>query len=69
MPIELSVSALSIAIESSITILEASFTLIYDVYSKGVTYDDCHLPMCNVYSRGHSISRYYIKIYVCKRRC
>jgi hypothetical protein len=40
---ELSVSdatILSVTPESSITILETSFTLIYDVYSTGVTYDD-----------------------------
>jgi hypothetical protein len=30
----------NIALESSITILEASFSLIYDVYSTGVAYDD-----------------------------
>ncbi len=30
----------SITLESSITILQASFTLIYDIYSTGITYDD-----------------------------
>ncbi len=30
----------SITLESSILILEASFTPIYNVYSKGITYDD-----------------------------
>ncbi len=30
----------SITLDSSITILEASFALIYDVYGTGVTYDD-----------------------------
>jgi len=42
-PLELSVSDAtiwSVTLESSITILEASFTLIYDVYSTGITYDD-----------------------------
>ncbi len=44
MPLELSLSDAtiwSVALESSIVILEASFTLIFDVYSRGVTYDDC----------------------------
>ncbi len=46
MPLELSVSdatIMSIAVESSIMFLEASFTIIYDVYSTGVTYDDWQL--------------------------
>jgi hypothetical protein len=30
----------SITLESSITILEASFTLICDVYGTGISYDD-----------------------------
>jgi hypothetical protein len=30
----------NITLESSIMILEASFTLIYDVYSAGITYDN-----------------------------
>jgi hypothetical protein len=30
----------SITLESSIAILEASFTLIYDAYSTGITYGD-----------------------------
>jgi hypothetical protein len=29
-------------------ILEASFTLIYDVYSTGVTYDDCQSSIDNL---------------------
>jgi hypothetical protein len=33
------------ALESSITIFEASFTLICDVYSTGVTYDDYQLTI------------------------
>jgi len=44
MPQESSVSGAiiwNITLESSITILEVSFTIIYDVYSRGVTYDDC----------------------------
>jgi hypothetical protein len=43
MPLESSASDTtiwSIALESSITILEASFTLIYDVYGTGFTYDN-----------------------------
>jgi hypothetical protein len=43
MPLELSVSdatIMSIAVESLIVILGASFTIIYDVYRTGVTYDD-----------------------------
>jgi len=42
-PLESSVSGAiiwSITLELSITILPASFTLINDVYSKGITYDD-----------------------------
>ncbi len=42
MPLESSVSDAtirSVTLESSIAILEASFTLICDVYSTGVTYD------------------------------
>ncbi len=35
----------SVILESSITILEAPFTLIYDVYSTGVTCDDRQLTM------------------------
>jgi hypothetical protein len=48
MPLELSVSNAniwSITLELSITILEVSFTLIYDVYSTGITYDDCQLTI------------------------
>ncbi len=44
MPQELSLSDAtiwSIALESSIMILEASFTLIFYIYSIGITYDDC----------------------------
>ncbi len=47
-PLELLVSEAtiwSITLESSITILEASFTLIYNVTSTGVTYDDCQLTI------------------------
>ncbi len=33
----------SVTQQFSITILEVSFILIYDVYSKGITYDDCQL--------------------------
>jgi hypothetical protein len=43
MPLESSVSDAtiwSITLESSITILQASFTLICDVYSTGISYDD-----------------------------
>ncbi len=46
MPLELSVSYAiiwSVSLESSIKILEASFTLIYDVYSTGIAYDDHQL--------------------------
>ncbi len=46
MPLESSVSdatILGITLESSIMILEMSFTLIYDVYSTSITYDDCQL--------------------------
>jgi hypothetical protein len=46
MPLESSVSdsrIWSVTVEWSITILEASFTLIHDVYSAGVTYDECQL--------------------------
>jgi len=35
----------SITLESSNTILEASFTFIYDVYSTEITYDDCQLTI------------------------
>jgi hypothetical protein len=41
-PLELSVSDAtiwSVTLESSITILEASFTLFYFVYSTGIAYD------------------------------
>ncbi len=47
MPLESSISDgtfWSITLESSITILDVSFTLIYDVYSTGFTYgDDCNM--------------------------
>jgi hypothetical protein len=33
----------SITLESSIMILDESFTLIYDVYSSGITHDDCDM--------------------------
>jgi len=42
-PLESSVSDAtiwSIILELSIIILDASFTLVYDVYSTGITYDD-----------------------------
>jgi hypothetical protein len=48
MPLEMSVSDAtiwSITLESSNTIQEASFTLIHDVYSTGVTYDNCQLTI------------------------
>ncbi len=34
---------LSVALELSITILDVLFTLIYDVYSTDITYDDSQL--------------------------
>ncbi len=34
---------LSITVELSIMTLEASFALIYDVYSTGIIYEDCQL--------------------------
>ncbi len=43
MPLELSVSGItiwSITLESLIMILEPSFTLIYDFYGTGITYDE-----------------------------
>jgi hypothetical protein len=49
MPIDVSVSdstIWSVTLELSITTLEASFTLIYDVYSTGITYDDCQIIIC-----------------------
>jgi hypothetical protein len=48
MTLELSVSDVtiwSITVESLIMILEASFILIYDVYSTGITYDDRQLKI------------------------
>ncbi len=39
----------SITVESSIVILEASFTLSYDVYSTDVTYDDHQIDNCNIF--------------------
>jgi len=48
MPPESSVSDAtiwSVTLELSITILEASFTLIYDVYNTVVTYDDRQLAL------------------------
>jgi hypothetical protein len=53
MPPELSISDAtieSITQNLSIVILEASFYLIYDVYSTGCTYDDYQI-IC--FSRGH----------------
>ncbi len=35
--------------ELSITILEVSFTLINDVYSTGITYDDLSIDDCNMF--------------------
>ncbi len=43
MPLESSMSddaVWSITLEASITILEAAFTIIYDVFSTGITYED-----------------------------
>ncbi len=40
-PLESSVS--DATLELSITILEASFTLVYDVYSTGISYEDHQL--------------------------
>jgi hypothetical protein len=45
-PLESSVSDVTIwsaTLESSVTILEASFTLIYEVYSTGIAYNDRQL--------------------------
>ncbi len=39
----------SITLELSITILDASFTLIYHVHSTGITYDDCQSIIDNCY--------------------
>jgi hypothetical protein len=47
-PLELSASDAtiwSITLELSSTVLEASFTLIYNVYSTGITYDDHKLTI------------------------
>ncbi len=44
-PLELSVSDTtiwSITLESSVTIPDASFTHIYEVYGTDIAYDDCH---------------------------
>ncbi len=56
MPLEFSVSDAtiwSVTLKSSITNLELSFTLIYDVYSTGVTFNNRQLTVENVYSTGH----------------
>ncbi len=48
MPLELSMgdaTISSITLGSSIMIVEVSFTLIYDVYSTGITNDDCQLTI------------------------
>jgi hypothetical protein len=54
-PLELSVSDAtiwSITVELSVTILESSFSVIYDVYSTGITYDDLQwkIIICLEYS-------------------
>jgi len=46
----------NITLGLSITILEASFTLICDVYSTGITHDDCQLMtiICLKYMPQHA---------------
>ncbi len=61
MPLESSVSDAtiwSVTHKSSIMILEASFTLIRDAYSTGITYEDHNQSLIDKYvnSAGH---RYY----------
>ncbi len=59
----------SITQEASITILEASFRLIYDVYRRGITYDNHQLMifMFIVQTKGLSVIRLFRAIiYVCK---
>jgi hypothetical protein len=43
----------SVTLESSFTITEALFTLIYDVCNTGITYDNCHHQSLCVYSTGY----------------
>jgi hypothetical protein len=60
-PIELSVSDAtiwSVTLESSITILEVPFTLIYFVYHIGITYDDRQLMICGLYYKHMMIVNY-----------
>ncbi len=33
----------SVTLKSSLMILESSFTLIYDIYITGITYDNCNM--------------------------
>jgi hypothetical protein len=39
----------SVTLELSIKILEASFSLTFDVYGAGITYDDCQLIIINMF--------------------
>ncbi len=59
----------SITLEVLITNLDLSFTLIYDVYCRGITYDNRQLMifMFIVQTKGLSVIRLFRAIiYVCK---
>ncbi len=65
LPLESSVSDAtiwSIALESSSMTLEALFTLIYDVYSTGISYNDCQLmsEICLQYSPWSELNKLVI---------
>jgi hypothetical protein len=53
MPLESTVSDAtiwSVALEPLVTILEASYTVIYDVYSTDINYEDCKLITGNMFN-------------------
>ncbi len=60
----------SVTLESSIMLLESSIKLLENIYSSGVTHDDCHLRMSYFYSTDHRdlfYNHFMLVIYNCKR--
>jgi len=42
-------------IDASVMLLESSVMLLENIYKIGVTYDNCHIVNCHVYSTGHKL--------------
>ncbi len=52
----------SMTLDESIIILDVSFTLIYDVYRTGITYDDCYMLIVQATDYETSYIMLFIKV-------